>query len=290
MTVPPARSEPPVPPVRSESPVPPVPSESPGGKYARTRDIVAVFVVLLIATAVLVVVLVQAWPEGPRIGPDGRTEITPGTRTAHFPGWSPTLSRETSLFIIVMAGGALGGIAHVLRSFYWYIGNRALRRSWLAMYLLLPFVGALFGLIVYLVVRGGLTSPSGGAADINPYGITAIAALVGQFSRETAEKFHSVFATLLAPAPQGRDHVLTPQVTGIEPVSGPPGTRVTITGTGLASATVVLFGTARSPAADVTDTLVRAVVPEGATSASPIVRTPAGAAASAEAFVVEPPT
>ena len=79
-------------------------------------------------------------------------------------------------------------------------------------------------------------------------------------------------------------------MTGIEPVSGPPGTRVTITGTGLASATVVLFGTARSPAADVTDTLLRAVVPEGATSASPIVRTPAGAAASPEAFVVEPPT
>ncbi|MCQ0009594.1 hypothetical protein LUX73_36075 [Actinomadura madurae] len=116
------------------------------------------------------------------------------------------MSRETSLFVIVMAAGALGAIAHVLRSFYWYVGNRALRRSWLPMYLLLPLVGALFGLIVYLVVRGGLTSPAGGASDVNPYGIAAIAALVGQFSRETAEKFRAVFSTLLAPAPPGSDH------------------------------------------------------------------------------------
>ncbi|NKZ03620.1 hypothetical protein HGB48_07635 [Actinomadura latina] len=158
------------------------------------------------------------------------------------------------------------------------------------MYLLLPVVGALFGLIVYLVVRGGLTSPTGGAADINPYGITAIAALVGQFSRETAEKLRSVFSTLLAPAPRGRDHALTPRINAIEPAGGPPGTRVTITGTGLASATIVLFGAARSPAADVTDTLIRTVVPEGATSAPPVVSTPTGTVASPEPFVVEPPT
>ena len=262
-------------------------SGSPGEKYARTRDIAAVFAVLLIITAVLVVVLVQAWPAGPQTGPDGHTEVTPAGKTVHFPGWSPVVSRETSLFVIVMAAGALGGIAHVLRSFYWYAGNRALRRSWLLMYLLLPIVGALFGLMVYLVVRGGLTSPIGGAADINPYGITAIAALVGQFSRETAEKFRDVFSTLLSPAPRGRDHALAPRVTAIEPLSGRPGTRVTITGTGLASATTVMFGAARSPAADVTDTLVRAIVPDGATSGPPIVSTPTGTVAGPGPFTVE---
>ena len=264
-------------------------SESPGGTYARTRDIVAVFAVLLIVTAVLVIVLVQAWPASPRIGPDGRTEITPAAKTARFPGWSPTLSRETSLFVIVMAAGALGGIAHVLRSFYWYIGNRALRRSWLPMYLLLPFVGALFGLIVYLVVRGGLTSPAGGAADINPYGITAIAALVGQFSRETAEKFHSVFSTLLAPAPQGRDHAPAATVTAIEPLGGPPGTAVTVHGTGLAAAMGVRFGPARAAVSDVTDTRLRTTVPVGAASGCPIVYMPAGSVASPDSFTVEDP-
>src|SRR5690606_24922755 len=130
---------------------------------------------------------------------------------------SPTLSRETSMFVVVMAAGALGAVVHVLRSFYWYVGNRALRRSWLVMYLLLPFVGALLGLIVYLVLRGGLTSPAGGASDVNPYGVTAIAALVGLFSRETSEKLRSVFATLLSHPPSGRDQALPPRVSAVEP-------------------------------------------------------------------------
>ncbi|WP_433463227.1 IPT/TIG domain-containing protein [Spirillospora sp. CA-128828] len=260
---------------------------SAGSGYARTRDIVAVFAVLLVMTAVLVVVLVQVWPAEPRVAPDGHTEVTPAAKTVHLPWWSPSMSRETSLFVIVMAAGALGGIAHVLRSFYWYVGNRALRRSWLLMYMLLPFVGALFGLIVYLVVRGGLTSPAGGASDVNPYGIAAIAALVGQFSRETAEKFRSVFATLLAPAPRGRDHALAPRITAIEPVSGPPGTMVTITGTGLESTTSVRFGTVRSPATDATDTLVRTTVPAGAGTGPLTVNTPAGAVTGPEPFTVE---
>ncbi|WP_199487649.1 IPT/TIG domain-containing protein [Actinomadura spongiicola] len=258
-----------------------------GSEYARTRDIVVVLAVLLALTAVLVIVLVQVWPPGPRVTPDGRAEITPTSTTVRLPGWSPTVSRETSLFVIVMAAGALGAIAHVLRSFYWYVGNRALRRSWLAMYLLLPFVGALFGLVVYLVVRGGLTSPLGGASDINPYGVAAIAALVGQFSRETAEKFRAVFGTLLAPAPQGRDHEPTPSVTGVDPSGGPVGTEVVIRGTGLADATVVRFGGVRAAVADVTDTLVRTTVPAGAVSGPPVVHTPTGVATSPEPFTVE---
>lgn len=265
-------------------------TESPvGSEYARTRDIVAAGVVLLALTAALVIVLVQAWPPAPRVAPDGRTEVPALSATVHLPGWSPTVSRETSLFVVVMAAGALGGVVHVLRSFYWYVGNRALRRSWLVMYLLLPFVGALFGLVVYLVLRGGLTSPAGGATDINPYGMTAIAALVGLFSRETAEKLRTVFGTLLAPAQPGRDQALAPRIIAVEPVSGPPGTAVTIHGSGLAAASGVRFGPARAPVSDVTDTLLRTTVPAGAASGCAIVYTPAGSAASPDPFTVESP-
>ncbi|MGP4024295.1 IPT/TIG domain-containing protein [Actinomadura sp. 3N407] len=263
-------------------------TESPvGSEYARTRDIVAAAVVLLVLTAVLVIVLVQAWPPAPKVAPDGRTEIPARTTTVELLGWSPTLSRETSLFVIVMAAGALGSAVHVLRSFYWYVGNRALRRSWLMMYLLLPFVGALLGLIVYLVLRGGLTSPAGGASDINPYGITAIAALVGLFSRETSEKLRSVFSTLLASAPPGRDQALAPRITAIEPAGGPVGTAVAVHGTGLASATAVRFGAAESRISDATDTLIRTAVPPGATTGPPVVTTPAGRVTGPEPFTVE---
>lgn len=263
-------------------------AESPvGSEYARTRDIVVAAAVLLALTAVLVVVLVQAWPPAPAVALDGGTETPAPATTVELFGWSPTLSRETSMFVVVMAAGALGAVVHVLRSFYWYVGNRALRRSWLVMYLLLPFVGALLGLIVYLVLRGGLTSPAGGASDINPYGVTAIAALVGLFSRETSEKLRSVFATLLSHPPSGRDQALPPRVSAVEPVSGPVGTVVTLHGTGLGSATAVRFGAAQSRISDATDTFVRTAVPPGATTAPPVVITPTGPATGPEIFTVD---
>ncbi|TDD63355.1 IPT/TIG domain-containing protein [Actinomadura rubrisoli] len=257
-----------------------------GSEYARTRDIVAASVLLLLLTGVLVTVLVQAWPPAPAAGPDGRVPPPASASTVHLPGWSPRVSREAGLFVIVLAAGALGSAVHALRSMYWYVGNRSLRRSWLMMYLFLPFVGALLGLIVYLVLRGGLTSPTGGASDINPYGITAIAALVGLFSRETAEKLRTVFATLLAPAQQGRDQALAPRITAIEPASGPVGTTVTIHGAGLASATRVRFGGAESPVMDVTDARLRTTVPPGALTGRPIVDTPGGPAGAPEPFTV----
>ncbi|MFC4049121.1 IPT/TIG domain-containing protein [Actinomadura syzygii] len=257
-----------------------------GREYARTRDIVIVFAVLLVLTALLVTVLVEAWPPAPTPAPDGRAPSA-AAKTVHLFGWSPTVSRDTCLFLVVMAAGALGAVTHVLRSFYWYVGNRALRRSWLMMYLTLPIVGALFGLMVYLVVRGGLTSPLGGADDVNPYGVAAIAALVGQFSRETAEKFRAVFATLLAPAQRGRDHAIPPKVSSIDPDNGPPGTAVTIQGDGLDGATSVRFGAARAAVIDATDTLVRTTLPAGATTAPPVVNTPAGSAVSPEPFTVD---
>ncbi|MBT2213410.1 MULTISPECIES: IPT/TIG domain-containing protein [Actinomadura] len=262
-------------------------TESPvGSEYARPRDIVAASAVLLVYVVVLVVVLVQAWPSAPGIGPDGRVRPQPETVAVHLPGWTPHLTREASLFVVVMAAGALGSVVHALRSLYWYVGNRALRRSWLMMYLFLPLVGALLGLVVYLVLRGGLTSPVGGSAEINPYGVAAIAALVGLFSRETAEKLRAVFATLFAPAQPGRDQALPPRITRIEPGSGPVGTVVTVHGTGLGAATGVRFGDADAAATDVTDTLLRARVPEGATTGRVVVHTPGGPATAPGTFTV----
>ncbi|MFP3964523.1 IPT/TIG domain-containing protein [Actinomadura fulvescens] len=258
--------------------------ESPvGTQFARTRDIVVVAVLMLLLAAALVVVLIQAWPPGAtRVGQE-----PPAHKAVRLFGWSPRVSRETSLFVIVLAAGAIGGTVHALRSLYWYVGNRTLKRSWLMMYLFLPFIGAAFGLIVYLVLRGGLTSPAGGSAEINPYGITAIAALVGLFSQETAEKLRAVFATLFAPAQAGRDQALPPQVRSIEPAAGPVGGMVTLHGVGLGAATTVRFGTADAAATDVSDELVRVTVPPGAASGRPVVVTPAGSAVSPMEFTVE---
>ncbi|MFI0355118.1 IPT/TIG domain-containing protein [Actinomadura sp. 9N407] len=257
-----------------------------GTGYARTRDIVLVAAFLLLLTAALVTVLVQAWPPAPQMAPDGRPEAPVKEVTLRLFGWRPRLSRESSLFLIVLAAGALGAIVHALRSLYWYVGNRSLRRSWLMMYLFLPLTGALLGLIVYLVLRGGLTSPAGGFTEVNPYGVTAIAGLVGLFSQETAEKLRAVFETLLSPAKAGRDQALPPQVHSIEPISGTAGSVVIIRGVGLGSASTVRFGEVEAPAADVTDNRLQAIVPSGAATGRLAVNTPGGTAISPTDFTV----
>ncbi|MCP2341844.1 IPT/TIG domain-containing protein [Actinomadura rupiterrae] len=251
-----------------------------GGDYARTRDIVAVALVIVLMSAALVTLLVQAWPPGVPAG-----TRTPPAHTLNWFGWRTHVSRDKAMFLVVLAAGALGSCVHVSRSLYWYVGNRSLRRSWLMMYLALPFVGALLGLIVYLVLRGGLVTGAGGD-DINPYTVAALSALVGLFSRETSEKLRAVFATLLAPAQQGRDQAMGPQVRDVDPVEAAPGESVRITGVGLSAATAVRFGTAEAPVRSVTDTSLTTTVPADAASGRLVVRTPGGSATSPDTFTV----
>jgi hypothetical protein len=55
-------------------------------------------------------------------------------------------------------------------------------------------------LVFYFVVRGGFLTTSGGAKDINPYGIAALAGLVGMFSKQATDKLSEVFSTLFRAA------------------------------------------------------------------------------------------
>lgn len=174
-----------------------------GETDAGTRDILLLAVFLLLLTITLGVVLVQTWPPPPdptATGPE------PATR-ARVLFWSPSLTRETRLFVVILATGAVGALIHTLRSLYEYVGNRLLRRSWVLMYAVEPFVGSALALVVYLVLRGGLTTTLASSSDINPYGVTAAAALVGMFSRQTVEKLLAVFETLLAPAERSADRI-----------------------------------------------------------------------------------
>ncbi|MGW7088471.1 hypothetical protein ACWGH2_33890 [Streptomyces sp. NPDC054871] len=179
----------------------PVPSTV-GTEYAGTRDIILLAGLLILMASMLGVTLVQTWPPAPSPGTAQAADKAVQVRVLF---WSPDLLRETRLFIVVAAAGGLGAVIHTLRSLYWYVGNRGLRRSWVLMYVVEPFAGAGLALVVYFVLRGGLTTTMASSADINPYGVTALGALVGMFSRETAGKLRAVFATLLAPAEQGAD-------------------------------------------------------------------------------------
>lgn len=113
-------------------------------------------------------------------------------------GWQFDLWDEQRLLLLVILGGALGTLVHTMRSVYWYIGNRNLIKSWMAMYFMLPFAGAALALVFYLVVRGGFFSPQSSFQQTSPFGFAAFAALIGMFSSQAVLKLKEVAEVLLS--------------------------------------------------------------------------------------------
>ena len=78
-----------------------------------------------------------------------------------------------------------------------------------------------------------------------------------------------------------------PTITGFSPTSGPVGASVTITGSGFAGATAVVFNTTNQPTFTVSsDSQIATTVPSGATSGPISVTTPANTVTSSTSFTV----
>ncbi len=205
--------------------------------------------------------LVTLWPGEPL--PSGTTTTAPanppgGGSTVANPPAVPqarpapaAVSRSTFLWthveftfqqrmlVIVLLAGALGGIIHALRSFFWYVGHRALKWSWLPLYLLVPLVGALLALVFYIVLIAGLFAGPAGTDATKPVGFVAIALLVGMFSSPAAQKLQEIFETIFTKRQQGAETVAG-GVTAAAPViqavtanlPGPGARTITIKGSG----------------------------------------------------------
>jgi hypothetical protein len=186
----------------------PGPGDGPGkGNVGRTW-IVLISLLLLMLSGLVLVTLVQLWPAS--VGSSS------SFLTNHVVlGMRAELSLDTNLMLVVALSGALGGLLHSLRSIAWYVGERELKWSWILFYACLPFVASILALLFYFVLRGGLISGSDTSKDLSPYGIAAIAGLVGLFSNQAAEMLKNVFSSLFAKAPQGSD--TAPQKSNGEP-------------------------------------------------------------------------
>ena len=109
---------------------------------------------------------------------------------------------ERSVLTMVILLGTLGGSLHLVRSLVMFVGNRQLRRSWLPYYSSMPVTGAGLAAGVYMLLRVGLVSPSGGAAEgaavakLNLIAIYAFSLLTGLFARTALDKMSEVFKTL----------------------------------------------------------------------------------------------
>ncbi|HVF57718.1 MAG TPA: IPT/TIG domain-containing protein [Pyrinomonadaceae bacterium] len=176
-------------------------------------------------------------------------------------------SLETRLLLLVLLAGAIGSYVHAASSFVDYLGNRTFISSWAWWYLLRPFIGMMLALLFYFVFRGGFVTAGvneGGdaaASFINPFGVAALAGLVGMFSKVAADKLNEVFSTLFNPSSGQGDEKrndklnagLIPAVSAITPNTGPTagGTPVTITGSGFMEGAQVTFGEAAATAVSV---------------------------------------
>ncbi len=173
-----------------------------GASLVGPVGIVLITAYLILAAVLLLYGLVQFWPP-----PAPATGSAPTSSPVTFLFWTLSVSDEVRLIFIVAMAGAMGSLVHALRSLYWYVGNRDLVFSWLAMYVLLPFVGSTLGLVFYFVIRGGFFSPSATIEQTSPFGFAALAGLVGMFTEQAVLKLKQVAETLLAESQEGADHV-----------------------------------------------------------------------------------
>jgi hypothetical protein len=173
---------------------------------------------------------------GPLRGWAFRVFLTPGMR----------------LLVLVMLAGALGSFLHALTSFADFVGNRQFISSWMWWYVLRPFVGAALALILYVAVRAGFLSVSAQGEAINTFGMVAIAALAGLFSKQATDKLDEVFTTMFrTEAGQGDakrkdrlEKVPRPVATALAPaqiLSGSGPVNVNVAGSDFIRGSVVLF-------------------------------------------------
>jgi hypothetical protein len=235
----------------------------PGDQNVGTIGIVSLGLYLIAVTLLCFYGLIVLWPGPSPSSPAPSSQVPPGKAAATVtptpsaapssdsttqsslaasapvstpaPAPQPTPSRivifgrpfeiwdEVRLLLIVVIAGALGSLVHEIRSLFWYVGNRWLKWSWVAKYILQPFAGSSLALIFYVVVRGGFFSPQTTFANTSPFGFAALAAIVGLFSEQAVLKLKEVSEMVLTKPPRGADSIKHKNVAETVPPQPAPG-------------------------------------------------------------------
>jgi hypothetical protein len=201
----------------------------------------------LIALALLLAYLfLILWPSGLHSDATGES-----VQTIYLFGRRATfhVTLDVQIILMVMAAGGLGSFIHAATSFGDFVGNEKLTTNWIWWYLLRPSIGMILAAIFYLVIRGGFLSAGTEAGKINPFGIAALAGLVGMFSKQATDKLSEVFDTLFKTAAGAGDSKRkddlnnpVPVVTDIDPTSIEPKTEnvvVKVKGSGFVKGSVM---------------------------------------------------
>jgi hypothetical protein len=151
--------------------------------------VVALGLYLVSISILLVYLIFEFWPTYEL---DGSIAIRDSTITLFGSAVRFTASIEVRLILLVLVSAALGSYVHAATSFADFVGNRRLSSSWVWWYVLRMFIGASLALIFYFALRGGLLTAGAGASNISPFGVTAVAAMVGLFSKQATDKLEGV--------------------------------------------------------------------------------------------------
>jgi hypothetical protein len=113
-----------------------------------------------------------------------------------FGGYMLWLMRDVRLLLLVIVAGGVGTLVHIASSFSTFVGNRALKKSWICWYVLRPVVGMALAVLFYCALRGGFLAVGTDSHNVNLYGVVALSALAGLFSKQAADKLEEVFCTM----------------------------------------------------------------------------------------------
>jgi hypothetical protein len=152
--------------------------------------------VLLVVGFLLLYSVVVVWPAMTAAAAVPATGAAATSTTIDWLGLSYTPSPDSAQLLVVILLGAIGSFLHAAVSFGDYVGNRRLGASWVWWYLLRLFVGASLAVLFYFAIRGGFFAATTTSSDVNPYGIAALAGLVGLFSKQASDKLKELFDTL----------------------------------------------------------------------------------------------
>ena len=178
---------------------------------------------------ILIYILIKIWPKVPHgtgnAGPTASGQPQKAAPIDLFWGlFKFNLLTETALIVLTAVMGGIGATVFIAVSFSDYVGNRRFERTWLWFYLVRFFVGPALAVIFYFTLRGGFLATSSSGSDINPYGVAAMAGLVGLFSKQAGDKLHQVFDALFQVDPSHGDAARgdgvanpKPTILGIEP-------------------------------------------------------------------------
>ncbi len=173
------------------------------GRYISPGGAFFTGIALLVVGVALFATLIELWPVVDR----GEASVSQEIRATLLLGlYKGAFQLSTALILLSIVAGALGAYIHAATSFVSFVGNRTFKTSWLWWYGLRLPIGSALAVVLYFTFRGGLLPGYDATDEISPYGVAALSAFAGLFSKQATDKLKEIFDVMFrTPSDEGDD-------------------------------------------------------------------------------------